>query len=75
MASSPARWLGRRSYGLYPWHFPLLSVVVHQAPAEVPTAIRTTVGVAASFVVTALSHRYVEEPFLRWKDRFQPNNG
>jgi peptidoglycan/LPS O-acetylase OafA/YrhL len=64
LGSVPARWLGRRSYGLYLWHFPVLSVAINQVPARVPLAARDLLGVAVSLVVAAGSYRLIEAPFL-----------
>jgi peptidoglycan/LPS O-acetylase OafA/YrhL len=71
MDAAPVVWVGRRSYGLYLWHFPILSLVVHQAPASVPVAVRTVVALSAAVVVAALSYRVIEQPFLARKRRFQ----
>lgn len=71
LASPAARWFGRRSYGLYLWHFPILSLVVHHMPGQVPHWMLTTSGLGLSVLVAALSYRYVEEPFLRRKARFE----
>jgi peptidoglycan/LPS O-acetylase OafA/YrhL len=65
-------WIGRRSYGLYLWHFPVLSAVINHAPARIPMPARLVAGVAASFVLAAASYRWVEEPFLRRKLRYEP---
>lgn len=63
-----AVWIGRRSYGLYLYHFPIQAVMtfrVHERPAA---AIATA---AASLAAAALSYRFVEQPFLRRKQRFE----
>lgn len=64
-------WIGRRSYGMYLWHFPILSLTIHHAPSAVPHYARVVVAMTTTFVVTALSYRYVEQPFLRKKERFR----
>lgn len=53
----PLRFLGRISYGLYLWHFP-----IYQWSGPV-------VGLPLSIIVACLSYRYVETPFLRRKHR------
>jgi peptidoglycan/LPS O-acetylase OafA/YrhL len=58
------RWLGRRSYGLYLWHFPVAYLVGY---AHGPWAARAIVGVALSFALAELSWRFVESPALRFK--------
>jgi peptidoglycan/LPS O-acetylase OafA/YrhL len=54
----PLRWLGKISYGLYLWHWPIFFVVGWQ------------LGLPLSIAVAALSYRYVELPFLRMKTRW-----
>lgn len=57
-------WLGRRSYGLYLWHYPVAFVLNAAAPAS-PWQVRCALVVALAVGTAALSWRYVEEPFLR----------
>ena len=61
----PFVWLGRRSYGIYLWHFPFIVL---------PLAIRLP-PVAAAIVsvgVAALSFAFIERPFLKLKRRRTP---
>ncbi len=66
---APLVWVGRVSYGLYLWHWPILWFVYRNAwtSANVKTA---TVGL--SLLTTTLSFYSIERPFLRWKRRFSP---
>jgi peptidoglycan/LPS O-acetylase OafA/YrhL len=61
------RWLalvGRCSYSLYLWHIvPLL--LLERAWLPVSTPVRGLLVVAATVVLTALSYRFLERPFLR----------
>ena len=65
LSNSLLRWLGRRSYGLYLWHWPIyeLARLVPYRLLVVPCAI------LVSIVVAALSFRFIETPFLQMKDR------
>lgn len=63
------RWTGRRAYGLYLYHFPILSIFQHHLPSGIPTAPLVLGGVLLTFVV---SDRYLELPFLRLKSRYRP---
>jgi peptidoglycan/LPS O-acetylase OafA/YrhL len=68
----PVVWVGRRSYGLYLWHFPIYlmfgTITLYSAH---PGIARALVEVPVSVAVTALSYRFLERPFLRLKVRFQ----
>jgi peptidoglycan/LPS O-acetylase OafA/YrhL len=60
----PLRWIGVRSYGIYLWHQPII-VLTTPALAHGHDPLRVTAQVAATFVIAALSWRYVEEPVRR----------
>ncbi len=54
--------VGRHSYSLYLWHVvPFL--LLAEAPA--PKPLLGLVAVASAIVLTVLSYRYLERPFLR----------
>jgi len=69
--------IGRRSYGLYLWHFVVLGAASALYPAEVlgPRRSVTAVIIGAlfiiTFIVTELSYRFIELPALRLKRRFR----
>lgn len=77
----PLRYLGRISYGLYLIHVLVLvrfdAAVARQLPALAPwlrgtapgLAVRLLVVAGASIAIAALSREYLEEFFLRRKDR------
>jgi len=65
---TPLVWIGRISYGLYLWHWPVRWFVYQKA--ALPSAAQLVVGVALSLSLTTLSYYFVEKPFLRWKKRF-----
>jgi peptidoglycan/LPS O-acetylase OafA/YrhL len=61
-------YLGRRSYAMYLWNFPLLWI----GPTllePLPKGVSTVLMLGASWGLTELSWRYVESPFLRRKNR------
>jgi peptidoglycan/LPS O-acetylase OafA/YrhL len=67
------RWLGRISYGLYLWHYPILYVhELYVAPGRLTPQSRpwdvVLVQVALSLGCTLLSYYLVERPALRLKD-------
>ena len=67
-----AVWIGRRSYGLYLWHFPILSAFINHSPHRVPMFVRCIFGIALAFVAAAVSYGVIEKPFLRRKQRYEP---
>jgi peptidoglycan/LPS O-acetylase OafA/YrhL len=66
-----ARWLtlvGRRSYGLYIWHYPIIAALFFPL-AGLPLVLSTGILVGLSWLATMLSWHLVEAPFLRLKAR------
>jgi peptidoglycan/LPS O-acetylase OafA/YrhL len=62
LSSSPMRRIGLWSYSLYLYHWPLLLLVQYYAFDPLSAAMRWTL-LAATFLLGALSWRYVEQPF------------
>ena len=57
-------WLGRRSYGIYLWHWPIFrNELLQSRGPDVVWAI------ALTLLAAELSYRFVEAPFLRLKGR------
>lgn len=65
MGCKPLRWIGTRSYSLYIWHFPVIILSSPTVNTEEPSVLRIMLQIAASFILAALSYKYVEEPFRR----------
>lgn len=62
-----ALWIGRRSYGLYIWHWPAFYLT---RLALGKGWLTVAIGVALTFIVAGLSYRFIELPFLRRKARY-----
>jgi peptidoglycan/LPS O-acetylase OafA/YrhL len=64
----PVVWVGERSYAIYLWHLPLITFASDRGYGNK--------GILAAWMLTviaaALSWRFVERPFLRLKERFEP---
>ncbi len=68
---APLRWLGVRSYGIYLWHVPVLFIFL-AAMDGVYGARRLMLGLVGSacgVLAGIASFRFIEQPFLRIKDR------
>ena len=67
------RWIvymGKISYGLYVFHYPLISLVKHSAP-HLSKLVQATIAFFTTSLIAHLSYRYFESPFLRLKERFE----
>ncbi len=62
-------YLGRRSYGLYLWHFPAFLWCDNLRPG-LATGLVIAIAIVLSFVLTEFSWRLVERPFNRMRLRF-----
>ncbi len=65
---APLRWVGRRSYGIYLWHWPLIVLLTAGVPdwsREGLTLVRAGVALAVTLVLAALSYRFIEQPIRR----------
>jgi peptidoglycan/LPS O-acetylase OafA/YrhL len=63
----PLVFLGRICYGLYLWHFPVYNVL--RFGFDAPEFWVGWIGVPLTLLLSVLSFRYIEQPFLRIKDR------
>jgi peptidoglycan/LPS O-acetylase OafA/YrhL len=74
------RSLGKYSYGIYVWHFPLQRMLLAwywtrpvqpSSNALVDAAVFVTAGLAGSILLGWVSYRLIEQPFLRLKRFFE----
>jgi len=68
LALRPLVWIGRRSYGIYLWNWPIFMLLSPMAPL---TTVQFAIGTALTFAIAALSYHFVEMPvrdgaLLRW---------
>ena len=61
----PARVIGDWSYSLYLWHFPVLRIAEEHYDERTLSHRHLAVALVLVFVLSALSYRFVEEPFRR----------
>ena len=61
LAIAPLVWIGKRSYAIYLWHWPLLVLYSYAKAAELSVAEKSML-LAVTLVLSALSSRFIEEP-------------
>ncbi len=66
----PLVWLGKISYGLYLWHFPILEAFKKVFDGRLHPAIYGSLGVIVTLIVAGTSYYLIEQPFLRLKNRY-----
>ena len=70
----PLRYLGKISYGLYVYHFPVMWFAIRVRDFGVVDPFAKPVIALISFIATllvaSLSYKYLEKPLLNLKDRF-----
>jgi peptidoglycan/LPS O-acetylase OafA/YrhL len=72
MSFTPFVMIGRISYGVYLWHFPVF-VIVNGALGWRPLNAQVlALEFAITFAVAAISFAFFERPLLRLKDRLKP---
>jgi peptidoglycan/LPS O-acetylase OafA/YrhL len=70
LSTSSAMWLGRRSYGIYLYHWPIALLFLERCHLSgAPRAAVLCGCILLSVLVAGASYRWVETPFLRRKER------
>jgi peptidoglycan/LPS O-acetylase OafA/YrhL len=70
MQSNAMVWIGRRSYSLYLYHLPIALLILHYVPSR---PLGLVLAVVLSGVVSELSFRLVEDPFVQLGKRLTGN--
>ena len=69
MSAEPVSWIGRRSYGIYLWHWPVIVIIGQEMRTE-PGTFQYVVSAIWCVIVTIaladLSYRFVEAPIRVW---------
>jgi peptidoglycan/LPS O-acetylase OafA/YrhL len=71
----PFAWLGRRTYGMYIFHWPILAFMVSRNIFFKESQGVSLLGILFAFIlvvsISAFSYRFVEKPFLNLRTRYQ----
>ena len=67
------RWLGVRSYGIYVYHFPIFLVLETQRQNHniCNFILITLIRFGLTFLIAKLSYKYLEQPILKFKKKFE----
>jgi peptidoglycan/LPS O-acetylase OafA/YrhL len=68
-----ARWLGRVSYALYLWHWPVLVLYLVHTGRDTPSLPGAVSVIALSLVLAAVTHRLVERPAASHLQELRPS--
>ncbi|MBC1374335.1 acyltransferase family protein [Listeria farberi] len=61
----PLRWIGTRSYGIYLWHYPIITLTTPVLEITQPNIWRAILQVAATVIIAELSFRFIETPIRK----------
>lgn len=71
---APLVWLGKISYGLYLWHFPIFEATGKLLEGNVSPVFYGITGVVVTLLIATISYYFLEQPFLKLKHRYSNNN-
>lgn len=66
---APLVWVGKISYGLYLWHFPIFEASRRLLDERAPLVYQA-IGVVTTLLVATASYYLLEKPFLKLRHRF-----
>jgi peptidoglycan/LPS O-acetylase OafA/YrhL len=72
LAAAPMQWVGKLSYGIYLWHWPLIVIGGLLGLASMHWAVNTVVVVVGATLLAAASYLLVEQPVRRIDLRSRP---
>lgn len=70
----PLVWIGKISYGLYLWHYPIFEASRQVFEGRLHPILYSAIGVAGTVMVATASYYLVEQPLLSFGRRFGTKN-
>jgi peptidoglycan/LPS O-acetylase OafA/YrhL len=67
LATFSFQWIGRRSYSLYLWHWPLLIIVAERVGKSSLPVGQSLVLVLVALALSAASYSFLENPIRHWR--------
>ncbi|WLP59565.1 acyltransferase family protein [Bacillus pumilus] len=65
LSYQPLVWLGKRSYGIYLWHYPIIVLTTPVIEIGQPSIGRVVLQVIAILLIAEASYRFIEQPIRR----------
>ncbi len=62
LGAAPLRWLGKRSYSVYIWYFPVFVLTRPGVDYDITIGTAFAMRIAATLTLAELSYRFIEEP-------------
>jgi peptidoglycan/LPS O-acetylase OafA/YrhL len=72
---APLEWIGRRSYAIYLWHWPIVVVTRPGLDIDLYGLPLLALRVGLTLVLAELSYRFVEQPIRKGEMRLLPSRG
>lgn len=70
----PLVWIGKISYGLYLWHFPVFQAAQKLFEGRMNPIFYEIAEVVVTLIVATFSYYFLEQPFLKLRRRLHNNN-
>ncbi|MEP7075449.1 MAG: acyltransferase [Acidobacteriota bacterium] len=70
---APLVWVGRISYGLYLWHFPIFEVLRRFFEGRTNPVFYQVGACLISFIAASVSYYFLEQPLLKFRRFFEKN--
>ena len=74
MAFKPLKWVGTRSYGIYLWHYPVITLMTPKVNTGGLNYFHILLEISIIFILAELSYYYVENPIRKGTFQFRVKN-